>query len=65
MEEGLLRSLAALEEADVSIGSIVTDRHTSIQKYLREERPDIKHYYYNHLYWLASMSKCGVKMVAR
>lgn len=34
-----------MEEADVSIGSIITDQHFSIQKFLREEMPDIKHYY--------------------
>ncbi|CDQ97355.1 unnamed protein product [Oncorhynchus mykiss] len=53
-KEGLLRIIAALEEAAVSIDSIVTDRHPSIQKYLREERPDIKYTYDG---W--HVAKCG------
>uniref|UniRef100_A0A8C1U4M5 Uncharacterized protein n=1 Tax=Cyprinus carpio TaxID=7962 RepID=A0A8C1U4M5_CYPCA len=43
--EGFLRSLQFLESAGLRVGAIVTDRHPSIQKYLREQRPDIKHYF--------------------
>ncbi|XP_051988963.1 uncharacterized protein LOC127648343 [Xyrauchen texanus] len=43
--EGFLRSLQFLESAGLRVGAIVTDRHPSIQKYLREQRPEIQHYF--------------------
>ncbi|XP_051994441.1 uncharacterized protein LOC127652376 [Xyrauchen texanus] len=43
--EGFLRSLQFLESAGLRVGAVVTDRHPSIQKYLREQRPDIQHYF--------------------
>ncbi|KAJ8346751.1 hypothetical protein SKAU_G00281520 [Synaphobranchus kaupii] len=44
-KEGLVRSIAALEEAGVQIKNIVTDRHPQIQKFLWEEKPAIQHFY--------------------
>jgi hypothetical protein len=44
-KEGLVRSLAFLQTKDISIDTIVTDRHPQIQKYLRENYPSIEHYY--------------------
>jgi hypothetical protein len=44
-KEGLVRSLALLQEAGISIDAIVTDRHPQIQKFLREMAPSIEHYY--------------------
>ncbi|XP_049447488.1 uncharacterized protein LOC125897969 [Epinephelus fuscoguttatus] len=44
-KEGLIRSLAFLDESGVKAASLVTDRHPQVQKYLREQRPDIMHYY--------------------
>lgn len=44
-KEGLVRSITALEEAGVKIGNIVTDRHPQIQKFLREEKPTIQHFF--------------------
>ncbi|KAJ8369539.1 hypothetical protein SKAU_G00095670 [Synaphobranchus kaupii] len=44
-KEGLVRSIAALEEAGVQIKNIVTDRHPQIQKFLREEKPAIQHFH--------------------
>ncbi|XDV25779.1 hypothetical protein PO909_029637 [Leuciscus waleckii] len=43
--EGFLRSINFLESEGMKIGALVTDRHPSIQKYLREQRPDIQHYF--------------------
>ena len=42
---GLVRTLAFLERAGLSVDTVVTDRHPQIQKYLRESRPTITHYY--------------------
>lgn len=44
-KEGLIRSLAFLEGLGVKIDCLVTDRHPQIQKYLREHKPYIKHFY--------------------
>ena len=43
--EGLVRALNFLVDSQVQIGSVITDRHKQINKYLREEHPDIKHRY--------------------
>ncbi|KAI0240741.1 hypothetical protein LSAT2_008479, partial [Lamellibrachia satsuma] len=43
--ESLKRSLDHLERNKVNIGTIVTDRHRSIAKWLRDEKKSIKHYY--------------------
>lgn len=44
-KEGLKRALRYLKEAGLGVKLIVTDRHPQIQKYLREQHKDIKHYY--------------------
>ena len=44
-KEGLIRTLSCLEGEEIGITAIVTDRHPQIQKYLRENYPDISHYY--------------------
>lgn len=44
-KEGLIRSLDFLERSGVKVASLVTDRHTQVQKFIREEKPDIQHYY--------------------
>ena len=43
--EGLQRSLDFLANQDVTISDIITDRHSSVKKYLREHQPDIKHWF--------------------
>lgn len=53
--EGFLRSLQFLESAGLRVGAIVTDRHPSIQKYLREQRPEIQHYFDT---WHVSKGNC-------
>uniref|UniRef100_A0A667ZJW4 Uncharacterized protein n=1 Tax=Myripristis murdjan TaxID=586833 RepID=A0A667ZJW4_9TELE len=45
MEKGLIRSLNLLENSGVKISSIISDRHLQIQKFLREQKPEIKHFY--------------------
>ena len=43
--EGFKRGLAHLERNGIKAEHIVTDRHASIRKFLRTERPDITHYF--------------------
>ncbi|KAK3716243.1 hypothetical protein QZH41_018045 [Actinostola sp. cb2023] len=43
--EGLKRSLYCLTTMKMKIKVLVTDRHSMIQKYLRESCPSISHYY--------------------
>ena len=44
-KEGLIRSVTLLEKAGLAIGSLVTDRHPQIQKYVREEMIQTIHYF--------------------
>ncbi|XDV11893.1 hypothetical protein PO909_000688 [Leuciscus waleckii] len=44
-KEGLIRSLEFLEKSGVKVASLVTDRHTQVQKFVREQKPDIDHFY--------------------
>lgn len=39
-KEGLSQSLVFLEESGVKVACLVTDRHTQVQKFIREERPN-------------------------
>lgn len=43
--EGLKRGLQFFCQEDLAINTLVTDRHRSIAKYLREEQPDMDHFY--------------------
>lgn len=42
--EGLKRGLDSLG-AKISITSLTTDRHPSVKKYMREQRPEITHWF--------------------
>ena len=44
-KNGLITLLDKVEPLGVLIRSLTTDRHPGVAKYLREERPDIKHQY--------------------
>ena len=44
-KEGLLRVLKFLEEHGLRVDILVTDRHSQINKWLRENHPEIKHYF--------------------
>ena len=44
-KEGLVRSIKFLEENGLLIDKLITDRHPQIQKYLRDMKPSITHYY--------------------
>jgi len=44
-KEGLVRSLRFLEDAGLHVDVLVTDRHPQIQKYMREVKPSVMHYY--------------------
>ena len=43
--EGFVKCLKFLKEVGVKVGAIVTDRHPSVQKYMREKQAGIVHYY--------------------
>lgn len=42
---GLERTLKTLKDHGLDIKSITTDRHLGVKKYLREQHPDIKHWF--------------------
>ena len=41
--EGLNRSLTVIKNQGVDIKTLVTDRHSGIKKYMREQEKDIDH----------------------
>ncbi|XP_067682035.1 uncharacterized protein [Haliotis asinina] len=43
--EGLKRGLSFLEEKGCSIKEVITDRHVSVKKYMREQHKDKEHYF--------------------
>ena len=44
-KEGLQRVLQFLDENGLQVGALVTDRHQQITKWIREQHPNITHYY--------------------
>ena len=44
-KEGLARVLSFISRKQLTIQSLVTDRHRQINKWIRETHPEIKHYY--------------------
>ena len=44
-KEGLVRSLKMLKKKKFKIGTLVTDRHKQIAKWIRENAADIDHRY--------------------
>ena len=44
-KEGPFRVMHFLQQQDLTTGVLVTNRHKQINKWLREEHPEIKHYY--------------------
>ncbi|XP_027129110.1 uncharacterized protein LOC109136800 isoform X2 [Larimichthys crocea] len=44
-KEGLIWSLQYLEQPGVKVASLVTDRHSQVQKSIRAQKPDIDHFY--------------------
>lgn len=44
-KEGLHRVLNFTKERGLNVGVLVTDRHQQITKMMREQHPDIKHYF--------------------
>ncbi|KAE8277627.1 hypothetical protein D5F01_LYC24383 [Larimichthys crocea] len=45
MEKRLIWSLQYLEQSGVKVASLVTDRHSQVQKSIRAQKPDIDHFY--------------------
>ena len=43
--EGLQRVLKFLDEQNFTVDTLVTDRHTQINKWLKEAYPSIGHYF--------------------
>ena len=44
-KEGLQRVLKFTEEQNITLNTLVTDRHKQINKWLRETYPSISHYF--------------------
>ena len=44
-KEGLIRCLEELEENNIKVETLITDRHPSIKKHMRENNPEAKHYF--------------------
>lgn len=44
-KEGLDRVLKHLKDVGLKVGVLVTDRHKQINKWIREEHSEVKHYY--------------------
>ncbi|KAK7944366.1 hypothetical protein WMY93_000094 [Mugilogobius chulae] len=44
-KEGFPRCLSFLEQRGLDVQAVVTDRHTGVQKFLRDERPHITYYF--------------------
>jgi hypothetical protein len=44
-KEGLIRLLRKLTEQHFTIGELVTDRHPQVQKWMRDNMQDVKHYF--------------------
>ncbi|XP_033101232.1 uncharacterized protein LOC117104488 [Anneissia japonica] len=44
-KEGLVRSIASLRESGVSINTLVTDRHSQIRKWMKDNLADVHHKY--------------------
>lgn len=44
-KEGLIRGLQFLEDNQVKVESLTTDRHPGTKKYMRTMKPDIAHYF--------------------
>lgn len=43
--ESLKRQLTYLEDADININKLVTDRHSQVSAYMAQEKPTIQHAY--------------------
>lgn len=43
--EGLKRGLEYLEDFDVTVDELVTDRHVQVKKYMKDEYIDKHHYF--------------------
>ena len=44
-KEGLHRVFEFMREKDVEVGTLFTDRHLQITKWMREEHHNVKHYF--------------------
>ncbi|XP_071498945.1 uncharacterized protein [Diadema antillarum] len=44
-KEGLARALASLQDKQMKVDTLVTDRHTQVAKWMRETYPEIQHKY--------------------
>ena len=47
---------------ELQVKDLVTDRHPSITKYMREKKPDIQHY--NDIWHVAKSVRAKLKMIA-
>ena len=59
--EGLKRCLAVMEERGIKVTNVVTDRHTQVKKYMREQHKDKNHEYD---VWHVAKSRCQLNKVS-
>jgi hypothetical protein len=43
--QGLQKSLQKVDKKKIKIQSFTTDRHSSVKKYMREQRPSVTHWF--------------------
>ena len=43
--DGLKRCLDELRQKGVKVKSLTTDRHPTVEAYMRKEKPEIQHYF--------------------
>ena len=60
-KEGLIRGIKFIEENDLSIDLLVTDRHKQIEKWMKTDKPDIMHKY--DVWHVAKCKSCIIQML--
>lgn len=55
--ESLKRQLSYLEDANVQVKKLVTDRHTQVSAYMAQEQPAIEH---NYDVWHLAKGTCNI-----
>ena len=60
-KEGLIRAVDFFHNQSLTIDTIVTDRHLQIQKWVRENLTEARHYYD---VWHVAKGKCLIKKMS-
>lgn len=60
--ESLKRQLSYLENANVKVKKLVTDRHVQVSAYMANEKPSIEH---NYDVWHVAKGKTPIYQISR